>query len=141
MYSPGMKTAATIMCVAALLLASCGNDDTATPAEDVQRQAGADTLISVDGCRIEPGTACPSADLAGVNLSGANLGYAFLAGSDFTGSNLTGVNLSGASLESVDFTRANLTGTNFTGADITYAEFTGATFSNTIMPDGSVRNS
>jgi len=57
-----------------------------------------------------------NADLAGANLAGANLTYAYLAGANLTyadlaGADLTNAYLAGAKLARADLTYANLAGT------------------------------
>ena len=106
----------------------------------------------------------------GTDLHGKDLSTTLLFGADFRGANLTnvlgtsvicetanfgGANLTRANFNSGDFfeavlTNANLTLANFSLVDLTGANlrnattngtiFSGATFSNTIMPDGSIRN-
>jgi Pentapeptide repeats (8 copies) len=76
------------------------------------------------------------ADLTGANLTKARLYGADLAGAKLTGANLTGAFLMGADLMMGDLTRANLTGAflaetnlimgNLTGADLTKADLSGA---------------
>ena len=69
------------------------------------------------------------------NLGGANLRAATLTSVSFFGATLTNATLNSANLSFADLTQANLFGATTNGAI-----FTGATFSQTIMPDGSVRN-
>jgi len=90
------------------------------------------------------------ADMRGVNLTNANLNLAVLDFANLGGANLRGATLSSNSLFRATLTNANLSFANFFRADLTEANmfgattngaiFTGATFSQTIMPDGSVRN-
>jgi len=56
------------------------------------------------------------ANLTEANLTWANLTRANLAGADLTRANLTRANLAGADLTRADLTRANLTRANLTGA-------------------------
>lgn len=89
-------------------------------------------------------------DLSNSNLSGSNFynadfSFATLQGSNFTGSNMTYAKfgyakLLNANLTNVDLSGAYLYGTNLSGATITGATFTNAQFCNTIMPDGSQKN-
>ena len=91
-----------------------------------------------------------SADMRNVNLTGTSMTLAVMEFANLGGANLTSVNLSSgdcigtiftnATLNSVNFTSANLSQANFFGATTNGAIFTGATFSQTIMPDGSIRN-
>ena len=91
-----------------------------------------------------------SADMRNVNLTNTTMTLAVMEFANLGGANLTGVNLTSAdcvgaiftnaTLNSVNFTSANLTQVNFLGATTNGAIFTGATFSQTIMPDGSIRN-
>jgi uncharacterized protein YjbI with pentapeptide repeats len=107
---------------------------------------------------------CAGLDRA--NLSGANLSGASLTSATFWRANLTGANLSKTRLYETRFDRADLSGVNFSSAkikgpvwfnkanltqvdltkvilDISWDEisFKEAYFENTIMPDGTVRNS
>lgn len=75
------------------------------PPADVQFEDG---ILIWNGCRIEPRTSCPGADLRGANLNGANLRHAYLEGA----------NLRGASLVGADLTRADLRGANLMFADL-----------------------
>ncbi len=101
------------------------------------------------------GTNLSSVLLIGASFMGANLTNTVCTSiicenSNFGGANLTKANCSGGDFFSVILTNANLTQANFSSADLTDANlrnattngtiFTGATFSNTIMPDGSIRN-
>jgi hypothetical protein len=72
------------------------------------------------GCNLS-GADLTNAQLAGANLKGANLLNATLAGA-----NLNGANLNGANLNSANLTGANLTGANLTGANLNSANLTGA---------------
>jgi len=72
----------------------------------------------INGCRIEPQTQCPGANLAGASLAGANL-----AGANLVIANLAGANLTGANLES-----ARLEGAYIAGADLSDALLGGATW-------------
>ncbi|NEO54405.1 MAG: pentapeptide repeat-containing protein [Okeania sp. SIO3B5] len=106
------------------------------------------------------------ADLNRANLSGANLSGASLSGTTFITANLKGANLSKTKLYETSFNCADLSGVNFSDAKIngpvwfneanlTQVDFTKvildigwdeisfkeAYFENTIMPDGSIRNS
>ena len=70
---------------------------------------------------------CPEKpDLAGANLTGANLFRANLTGADLTGANLFRANLTGADLTGANLTGADLTGANLAGADLAGANLTGA---------------
>ena len=102
------------------------------------------------------------ASLDRANLAGANLSGADLQETNFNGADLSGVNLSkaepidtcfgGTNLTDVDFrnvklrektyfSQANLTRTNFFGVNLDNAIFGSAYFCETIMTDGSIRNS
>ena len=91
-----------------------------------------------------------SADMRNVNLTNTTMTLAVMEFANLGGANLTSANLSSgdcigtiftnATLNSVNFTSANLSQANFLGATTNGAIFTGATFSQTIMPDGSIRN-
>lgn len=103
----------------------------------------------------------------GANFSGANLSYTDLWRSDFSDANFSDANLSGANLHETVMACVNFSGANFSGAylkearfshsnlagcNFTYAKgidsdvdivktFKSCSFQNTIMPDGSIRNS
>jgi uncharacterized protein YjbI with pentapeptide repeats len=76
------------------------------------------------------------ANLAGADLSGAQLDRAWLAGANLAGANLSGAdltdarlsgaNLSGANLHEADLTKARLSGANLSKADLTAATLEGA---------------
>jgi hypothetical protein len=97
---------------------------------------------SVNGCAIQPATACTGIDLSGANLAGANLSQADLSktnleNTNLSGANLTEANLSGAQIVNTDLSDANLTSANLTGATITGANLDGATFCGTTRTDGT----
>ena len=76
------------------------------------------------------------ANLEGADLCGASIGL-----SDLGGANLTDSNLSGAYLEGTSFGFANLTRANLSGAQVSdRTDFRNTIFSETVMPDGSVRS-
>ncbi|PMB09431.1 hypothetical protein CEN49_06650 [Fischerella thermalis CCMEE 5273] len=60
-----------------------------------------------------------NANFMGANLVGANLQDANLAGANLTGANLTDANLSGANLASANLTGANLTNANLQSTNLT----------------------
>ncbi len=62
----------------------------------------------------EDRTTCPGADLSSANLAGLNLSFADLAGANLKRANLTGTNFAAADLSHADLSDANITGTNFT---------------------------
>jgi Pentapeptide repeats (8 copies) len=124
----------------------------------VGRRFGAASLLIddasapvVNGCPIEPYTACPGvnlvgAGLAGADLTGAPLTRAEMADADLNGAELSGAvlnyaNLSDADLSDADLSDANLRQANLALATVTGAVLSGATFCNTTMPDGSINNS
>gem|GEM_PF-5473125 len=96
---------------------------TSQPAPEVDDDAA--TVIA--GCRIEPDSQCPNADLRGadlrnqdltrMNLSGANL-----AGADLRHAKLDLANLQQAQLNGADLTRASLQQANLRGADLSGAK-------------------
>lgn len=61
---------------------------------------------------------CHQGQLAGVNLSGVNMGNANLSGADLRNANLSGANLKNANLTEADLTGANLSGTNLENANL-----------------------
>ena len=89
-------------------------------------------------------------DMRGVNLTNANLSVAVfdfsnLGEADLRDANVASASLFGATLTNATLNNANLSFTDLTSANLFGATtngtiFTGATFSQTIMPDGSVRN-
>lgn len=102
--------------VAALAVVGCGGSDEAVAESDVEVDAvdgdGAFGFLGrsqvVKGCRIEPQTRCPNADLSGVRF----------AMGDLSGADLSGADLSGAELWDVNLSRANLSGANLSGARV-----------------------
>jgi uncharacterized protein YjbI with pentapeptide repeats len=90
------------------------------------------------------------ADFTGANLTNAVCTSTLFDSAVFGNANLTGVQCASCQFNSAILTNANLTAANFINADFTSANllnaitnranFSGATFSNTIMPDGSIRN-
>jgi uncharacterized protein YjbI with pentapeptide repeats len=69
-------------------------------------------------------------------------GFLFGPDDNLANDELAGLNLTGADLAGSQFGRADLTGVNFTDADLSgsspyYATVTGVTWSNTICPDGT----
>ena len=98
-------------------------------------------------------TTCPSADLAGAHLVGADLAYAVLANvelpgahlayADLSGADLSGADLSHADLRGADLSQATLDSARLTGADMVGATIDGTSFtstiwSRTVCPDGSL---
>jgi uncharacterized protein YjbI with pentapeptide repeats len=101
------------------------------------------------------GTNLASVDLEGANFSSANLSNTVCTLTIFEQANFGGANLLKANCTQADFfqaslTNANLSQVNFNSADLIDASlrnsttngatFIGTIFSNTIMPDGSIRN-
>jgi hypothetical protein len=107
------------------------------------------TIITTGGPEPENHTVCPRADLAGVDLSGLQLGYsefqeanlskATISGSDLNFAKLTGANLRNANLTDstaglsasagIDMTGANLTRSLWIAADLSGAKLTNAILS------------
>jgi uncharacterized protein YjbI with pentapeptide repeats len=99
----------------------------------------------INGCRIEPDTACPGADLRNADLRGVDLTGANLAGADLQGANLEEADFDGANLQGADFTLANLTDAKLDGADLrdailTDANLEGVSYNRTTCPNGAVTN-
>jgi hypothetical protein len=97
---------------------------------------------SVNGCAIQPATACTGIDLSGANLAGANLSQADLSktnlkDTNLSGANLTEANLRGAQMVDTNLSDANLTSANLTGATVTGANLDGATLCGTTRTDGT----
>src|SRR5918996_1761239 len=72
----------------------------------------------INGCRIEPQTTCPGADLAGADLFAADL-----HGADLSGANLAGAELELADLRGADLSGANLEGARLAGAKLKKMSF------------------
>ncbi len=89
--------------------------------------------VVVDGCTVGRNSVCEKKALNNSDFTKMNL-----SGSKFRCSNFTQTKLGNTGLTNVDFSYANMTGANLWGATGS-PNFTGATFSNTIMPDGSVK--
>lgn len=97
----------------------------------------------IDGCLLQPWTACRGNDLSGANLAGANLTGAFLFGVDLYGANLSGANLTEIDLDYADLSGADLSGANLSsgdlfGASIAGANLAGANFSGANWTDGTL---
>jgi uncharacterized protein YjbI with pentapeptide repeats len=121
----------------------------------------------INGCKIQPDTQCPGADLSGAdlgaitskghpgrlpaklsggNFSGANFEGAYMARIDLSGADLSNANFRGANLYQATLFEANLSGANLTDVDLSFADMDdavtdGAIFCRTTMPDTSVNNS
>lgn len=74
-----------------------------------------------------------SASLAGVKLSGANLRGANLKDADLQQANLSGAKLHGADLTGANLNSADLTGANFTVANLNQADFTDTAMHHTVL--------
>lgn len=153
------------------VMAACGGQGdgrAVEPTSSVAVRQAADAVQVVNGCRIEPNTRCPGADLisltaweadlsgadlsranmykvslSGANLSGANLSRAVLWGADLVDTDLRGADLSGATfieafLMEADLRGANLTNANLYRAVLDDADLTGAILTGAIMPDGKM---
>ena len=83
------------------------------------------------GFLIGPVAYLENADLAGINLSGADLASAYLDTTNLTGVDLSGANLSAANIEWANLTNANLSSANLTGAFLDPAQLTGVNLSGT----------
>ena len=81
------------------------------------------------------GSMLANANFREANLSGADLGEATLDGADFTGANLINASLWNAEMVGVNLTRANLN-----GAYLDKANLRSAIFSETVMPNGRMKN-
>ena len=138
-----MKRIGALVIAVAMTGAACGGSDDTVVEPDVEveavdddgalRLAGGGQVIA--GCRIEPNTRCPGANLAEADLSGANLEGAYLQDAILRGAILRGVNLRGARLSAADLSWVNLS-----GADLSGAVLRGVRFCGTTMPDNTVRN-
>ena len=88
------------------------------------------------------------ADLAQIDLSGADLDHANLRGADLTQADLTGATLRQADLENAELTQATLNGASFEGANLAHAKmiqaeakgtsFDGADLSNVDLTQGTL---
>lgn len=83
------------------------------------------------GFLIGPVAYLENADLAGINLSGADLASAYLQTTNLTGTDLSGANLSAAYIEWANLSSANLSSANLTGAFLDPAQLTGANLTGT----------
>ena len=83
--------------------------------------ANIDRELIVNGYKIRP-----AENLAGADLTGANLNKAKLAGANLNKAKLAGANLNKANLNKANLTGADLSGANLQGADLTGADLTGA---------------
>lgn len=83
--------------------------------------ASAASALTINGCKIEPNTRCPGANLRGANLSGTDV-----RGADLSGADLSGADLRGAILHRTNLHRANLSEANLSNADPSFANLVGA---------------
>jgi uncharacterized protein YjbI with pentapeptide repeats len=142
----------------ALIVAGCGGGDrgpSANGSETKPRRGfeigTSSTARVINGCRIEPNTSCPDADLGGVDLRDASLNAANLRGATLrratllradlrrailSGANLTLANLRNAKLGGSDLSGADLSGADLSGAVLSGANLSGATFDFTTCPNG-----
>ena len=149
-----MKRFGALTVAVAMTVVACGGSDETVAEREVEvaavddgvvREASDDVPV-VNGCRIEPQTQCPGANLSGANLFGANLRDANLSGAKLNrafleGANLEGANLSRAEVVWADLSGANLRRANLRGANLTWTNLPwDVQFCNTTMSDGSVRN-
>ena len=81
---------------------------------------------TVNGCKIEPETICPSAELSGSDLNRASLNSADLSGANLTGANVSEANLSGSDLSKANLSNANLQDANLRGTSFRGANLVGA---------------
>jgi uncharacterized protein YjbI with pentapeptide repeats len=121
----------------------------------------------INGCKIQPDTQCPGADLSGAdlgaitskghpgrllaklsggNFSGANFEDAYMARIDLSGADLTNANLKRANLYQATLFEADLSGADLTGVDLSFADMDdavtdGTIFCRTTMPDTSINDS
>lgn len=97
----------------------------------------------INGCRLAQGAQCPNVDLrykdlTRINLAGADLSGANLFRTDLTGANLSAANLSGARLSSASLIGANLSGADLSGTRMVFtmlggADLTGANLRDAVM--------
>jgi hypothetical protein len=126
----------SLLTALALLVAGCGGGDqgsTTSTGSDTKPTRGfgtatVRTVRVVNGCRIEPHTICPNADLSGISIYRARLDDAILRGA----------HLDNADLSRATFDRADLTGADLSGATVNRGTaFNGAKFENTVCPNGA----
>ncbi len=137
-----------------IVLAACGGGGSTVKAD---RDDG---VRVIGGCKIQPRTSCPGANLAGAELRNAELNNsdlqrvdlagADLSASDLRSSNLSSAVITNANLRSADLSKSNLSGVNLTGSDLTDAYLRGAVTNHDIFqatircrttkPDGSIDN-
>lgn len=120
----------------------------------------------INGCKIQPDTQCPGADLSsadlgaitskghpgrlpaklsGGNFSGANFEGAYMARIDLSGADLSNANLKGANLYQAALFEADLSGADLTDVDLSFTDMDdavteGTIFCQTTMPDTSINN-
>ncbi|WP_062529610.1 pentapeptide repeat-containing protein [Demequina rhizosphaerae] len=75
--------------------------------------------------------------LAGAELKGTDLSGADLSEADLSGADLSGADLTGASLAEADLSRADLSGADLTGADLTEVDAAGAGYDEDDPPIGA----
>ena len=130
------RLALVLVVAVAAVVVGCGTDDSsdssgnsATSAEKPTRKFESGKVIN--GCRIEPSTKCPGADLhepflANADLRFANLSRAILAKGNFYIAILVRADLSHANLQGANLSGADLTGANLKAAHLDQADLTGA---------------
>ncbi len=133
-----MRRISALAVVAAVTLVACGSDDATVnepavevdEAEDdaVMRLAGSDVKV-INGCRIEPNTRCPRADLSGADLRNADLSGAVLTAANLQNAELDSAELRDAILWAADLSGANLSGADLSAADLSAANLRGADLS------------
>jgi uncharacterized protein YjbI with pentapeptide repeats len=127
----GLVAAGALALIIMTAAAACSDDDKkSSPSTST-------SVLTIGTCKIQPGTSCPSANLAGANLTAANLTGADLAAANLSGANLTNANLSGANLTSANLSEATLASTNLSAANLTKANFTGAKLTNVNLADAT----
>lgn len=88
---------------------------------------------NINGLVIGPYAFLQDANLAGADLSRANLINAVLVSADLSGANLEGADLRRADLTNANLVGADLSGANIEGANFTNANLTGAILKKTIV--------
>jgi uncharacterized protein YjbI with pentapeptide repeats len=135
-----------LLAALALPAAGCGGGEqgpASTSGSDTTPRRGFDAVVR--GCRIEPDTQCPAADLIGVNLSYADLNHANLSDADLWRAVLNHANLSHADLRAARLAdarlrHANLSGADLENADVRDARLVSADFSNANLVNADFRN-
>ena len=141
----GARRSALTGIAATAMLAACAGGTTTGHGPPAPAPTASTIVRVVHGCRIEPRTACPGANLRYVDLSGAILTGANLVGANMWGVGLTGANVTGTNMSDANLTNAMLTGADLTAADLSdanllHATLSGATLAGADLTDAILLN-